>query len=360
MVFRRAFQRELTQSAVGIFVALFAILVTTQTIRLLNEAAGGRLLPEAVLALLGFSAMQYLPVLLSLTLFVATLLVVSRMHRDSEMVVWACSGLPLHGWITPVLRFALPVVAAIALISLFVSPWAAEKSAEYRQNVNNRESVTQLAPGTFRESSSAERVVFVESHGGSDEFVANVFVSSVQHGRLGVMVARRGHRETAENGDSFLVLDQGRRYELVPGSADIRVLEFSRYAIRVEPKEARGITRSPRNTGTMDLLASEASGDLGELAWRIGLPISTVLMVVMALPLGYVNPRAGRSANLIIAALAFLAYNNSMSIMQAMIAQGRVPFSVGWWIIHLAMAGIVALVFAHRRLRTAGNWRWSR
>lgn len=348
MVFRRAFQRELTQTAVGIFVALFAILVTTQTIRLLNDAAGGKLAPEAVLALLGFSAMHSLPVLLSLTLFVATLLVVSRMYRDSEMVVWACSGLPLSGWVLPVLRFALPVIVAIGAISLFVSPWASEKSSEYSQKINNRENVTRLAPGTFRESSAADRVIFVESHDSDEEAVANVFVSSVQSGRVGVMVASRGRRETAESGDNFLVMERGRRYELEPGAADFRLLEFDRYAIRVEPKEARGISRSPRNTPTRELLSTDNPFELGELAWRLGLPISTALMVVMALPLGYVNPRAGRSANLIIALLAFLAYNNSMSIMQSMISQGRVSFAVGWWVVHAGMGLLLAAIFLHR------------
>ncbi|MEO8410375.1 MAG: LPS export ABC transporter permease LptF, partial [Propionivibrio sp.] len=42
MIFQRAVRREFTQAAAGIFVALFAILVTTQLIRLLTEAAGGK------------------------------------------------------------------------------------------------------------------------------------------------------------------------------------------------------------------------------------------------------------------------------------------------------------------------------
>jgi lipopolysaccharide export system permease protein len=48
-----------------------------------------------VVALLGFGAISYLPVLLSLTLFVAVLMTLSRWYRDSEMVVWLASGIPL-------------------------------------------------------------------------------------------------------------------------------------------------------------------------------------------------------------------------------------------------------------------------
>ena len=88
MIFQRATRREFTQAAAGVFVALFAILITTQLIRLLGEAAQGSIVPEAVVALLGFSSLHYIPALLSLSLFIAILLSMSRSYRDSEMVVW--------------------------------------------------------------------------------------------------------------------------------------------------------------------------------------------------------------------------------------------------------------------------------
>ena len=114
MIFQRAVRREFTHSAAGVFVALFAILLTTQLIRLLAEAAQGSIAPEAVVALLGFSALNYIPALLSVSLFIAILLALSRSYRDSEMVVWFSSGLSLAAWIRPVMTFTLPLVVAIA------------------------------------------------------------------------------------------------------------------------------------------------------------------------------------------------------------------------------------------------------
>lgn len=350
MVFQRALQRELTQSAVGLFVALFAILLTTHLIRLLNEAAGGRLAPEAVAALLGFAALQSLPVLLSLTVFVAILLTLSRVYRDSEMVIWTNSGLPLTGWIPPVLRFALPIVLVVALVSFFLSPWALTKAAEFRQNMNDRGDAAQISPGTFREASGAERVIFVESLAEDASHINNLFVSSMQHGRLGVMVAARGRQETAANGDSFMVLEDGRRYEVVPGTPEFRVLEFSRYDIRVETKETRGVEKTSRNRSTRELLRSSDQRDKGELLWRIGLPLSTLLLAVFAIPLSYVNPRAGRSANFIVAVLIFVLYNNLMTICQSLVAQGRLSFGVGWWVLHVLVLAAVPLFFLRRML----------
>lgn len=357
MVFERALRRELTQSAVGVFVALFAILVTTQLIRLLNEAAGGRVAPEAVAALLGFAALNYLPTLLSLTLFVAILLSLSRSYRDSEMVVWFSSGLSLFAWIRPILRFALPISIAVAVLSLVLSPWALSQSAEFRQKMNNRGEAAQVSPGTFQEASSTDRVVFVEAVGQDNGVVRNVFVNSVQNGRVGVMAAATGHQEIAANGDRFMVLEAGRRYEMIPGTASFRIMEFDRYAIRVETREVRGIERTPKNAVTGDLWSSKQPEDRAELLWRIGVPISAVILCLLAIPLAFVNPRAGRSANLIFALLTFMIYNNLLSVSQAWVAQGRIDFSIGWWAAHVLMLAALPLLFA-RRIMILSLWRW--
>jgi len=356
MVFERALRRELTQSAVGVFFALFAILVTTQLIRLLNQAAVGKVAPEAVAALLGFAALNYLPTLFSLTLFIAILLSLSRSYRDSEMVVWFSAGLSLTAWVRPILRFALPVVVAVTVLSLFLSPWALSQSAEFRQKMNNRGEASQISPGAFQEAAGGDRIVFVEAVGEETGLVRNVFVNSMQHGRIGVMAAATGHQEVAANGDRFVVLEAGRRYELVPGSAEFRILEFDRYAIRVETREARGIEKTPQNTPTDDLLGSEKPTDRAELLWRIGVPISALLLALLAIPLAFVNPRAGRSANFFFAILTFVLYSNLLSVSQAWVAQGRISFAVGWWAVHLLVVATLPLLFA-RRIVIFSLWR---
>src|SRR5205085_10151838 len=147
---------------------------------------------------------NYLPVLLSLTTFIAILMTLTRSYRDSEMVVWFASGVGLTRWIRPVLSFALPLIAVIGVLSLVLSPWAANRSDDLRRMMDSKDDVSTIVPGMFRESNRAERVFFVEEVSDSENMVANVFVSSDQHQKLGVMVARRGYQEIAENGDRFL------------------------------------------------------------------------------------------------------------------------------------------------------------
>ena len=120
MIFQRTLLREFANLAIAVFLSLFLIALTTRLIRLLGQAAGGKIPSETVIAFLGFSALSVLPVLLSLTLFITVLLELTRSWRDSEMLIWLNSGLSLASWIRPVMIFAGPLVLVIAVLSFFI------------------------------------------------------------------------------------------------------------------------------------------------------------------------------------------------------------------------------------------------
>ena len=163
MVFRRSLVRELTATAIGLFVVLLAILFTQSVIRILARAAGGAVAAEGILALIGFNAMFYLNLLLSVALFLTVLLTLSRWYRDSEMVVWFTSGQSLTACLKPILMFAAPFLVAIVLLSLFLSPWAEQRKIEYERQLESRDEVGILSPGLFKEFKRAGLVVYVES-----------------------------------------------------------------------------------------------------------------------------------------------------------------------------------------------------
>ena len=350
MIFQRALLREFGNLALAVFATLFAITLTTQLIRLLGQAAVGKVLSEGVVALLAFSALNYLPVLLSLTLFITVLMTLSRSYRESEMVIWFGSGLSLLAWIRPVLLFGAPLIALVAVLSLFLSPWAIGRAEEYRRQMNLQDDVSRVAPGVFREAGSADRVFFVEEIAGDQTNVQNVFIAQMRQGTLGITVSRRGYRESAENGDRFVVLLDGRRYEGVPGDLDFKVTDFQRYAMRVETRETQAEEASTKAMSTFGLLQTPSNPHLAELLWRIGLPIAALVLALLAIPLSFVNPRASRSVNLLFALFTYMVYANLLGIVQAWVSQGRLAFNTGWWVVHAGMLGVLALLF-YKRLR---------
>jgi lipopolysaccharide export system permease protein len=348
MIFHRALLREFASLAGAVFMTLFAIALTTRLIRLLGQAAGGQIPTDAVIAFLGFFALGTLPVLLSLTMFISVLLTLTRSWRDSEMVIWFGSGLPLTAWLKPVMLFALPLIAVIAALSLVISPWAAQMGAQYVTRLESRDDVSRVNPGVFGETGNKERVYFVESISGDASTVQNVFVSSVQQQKSGVSMSRGGRTETAPNGDRFIVLEDGRRYEGAPGDEQYRVTEFQRYAARIETAESKEPQLSHKSMTTTQLLATPTPVNLGEVLWRVGIPVSAAILVLLAIPMSFVNPRAGRSVNLLFALFTYIVYSNLLSVSQARVAQGRMEFGIGVWLVHAAMIALLVFMFARR------------
>ena len=74
-----------------------------------------------------------------------------------------------------------------------------------------------------------------------------------------------------------------------------------------------------------------------------------VVSLVLAIPLSFVDPRSGRSANLMMALLIYVIYNNLLSIMQAWLAQGKISPMVGLWPVH-AFFLVLTIYMFYRRL----------
>ncbi len=349
MIFRRALQRELASSAGATFTVLFTILVTWTLIAILGRAAGGKVASGDVLALIGFQVLNYLPTILILTSFISVLAAVTRSYRDSEMVVWFASGMSLVRWIRPVLTFGLPVVALVGVLALVVTPWAKLKSTEYIERFQKREDLKRVAPGQFRESTSSDRVFFVERSTAGATVVQNVFVNTIEDKSNAVVVAKEGVIESDGQGGQYLVLKNGRRYSGVPGQADFQSMEFEAYKMRVATKApVLGADVPVSAMSTLALLALPNQYTRSELLQRISSPIVCLILLLLAIPLGFVNPRAGSSANLILALLIFFTYNNLVKLAEGTVKQGKLEFAMAWWPLHLSAALAVLALFAWR------------
>ncbi len=348
MLFTKALRRDLVNLAGTVFATLFVIMLTTSLIRLLGRAAGGRVDTGSVLPLIAFNAITVLPVLLVLTIYIAVLMSLTRAYRDSEMVIWFTSGRSLAAWVRPVLGFAGPIALVVAVIAFFVSPWAERQASDYQQRFAQREDISQVSAGRFRESVSANRVFFVEELNEAQTEVRNVFVTQKRGDLVTVVVSRSGRIENERDGTRFLVLEDGRRYDGSMGRPDFRLMEFERYGLRLESRSPALADQRAKVKPTLELLRDPTPRYLGELSWRISLPVSALLMALLAIPLSAINPRVGRSINLLVALLVYVTYSNLTSLVQAWISGEKLSFGIGAWVLHAAVLALAGLLFWRR------------
>ncbi|MDR0770481.1 MAG: LPS export ABC transporter permease LptF [Burkholderiales bacterium] len=348
MIFRRSLIRELTINAAGLFLVALAILFTNLVLRLLKLAAGGRLDTEGILPMLGFYALQYLHILLAITLFLTVLLSLTRAYRDSEMIVWFSVGQPLVAWGRPILGFAAPFLVAIVALSLFLTPWAQQQRLQYEKQLESRDELSVLAPGLFREFKRAGLVVYIESINPFTGTIKNIFLQSINKPRSETLSAQSAIIETYPNGDRFLVMSQGSRNVGTPGEADYQIVEFEQLGRRIDPAETESIEPTIRATPTLELLKSDEAPEAAELFWRLSIPLMALMLTLLALPLSHVNPRMGRSFNLLAAVLLYLIYSNSLNIVQSLIAQEKLSFWAGLLLPHGIAALLIGLLLYHR------------
>jgi lipopolysaccharide export system permease protein len=352
MLFQSSIRKELARSFGATLVVLITIVLTIVLIRTLGQASRGSINPQDVLLYMAFSGLGRLPTILTLSLFIAMVSVLSRMYRDSEMVVWFTSGQGLTGFLTPMFRFSWPILLVIALMALFVWPWTNQQTLDMQTRFQQRGDLARVAPGQFIESSSGNRVFFIDRDQGDQQSSNDVFIASSDGGKSSVTTARSGRVETRGD-DRFLILEGGQRMERVAGQASIKVSEFEEYGtatggasvVSQNAPEAKLLS-------TRDLIKAPSRANQSELAWRIGLGLAAFNIVILALALSSVNPRGGRSGNLIFGLLAFVVYNNLLSLGQSWIFVGLISFGNFLLFVH---GGLFVLAMAWL-LKRNSNW----
>ena len=176
-----------------------------------------------------------------------------------------------------------------------------------------------------------------------------------------VVIAERGEQvESDDPGTRYFVLHDGRRYEGVPGTAEFSVMEFAEHGIPYELPDVEEPDLEHRAMSTADAVRSGSEEELAELHWRIGIPMATLVLSILAVPLSRSQPRQGRYGKLAIGLLVFIIYFNMMSAGKAWLEQGVVPPPVGLWWGHGLMLGLAFLLLAwqnglHRRLLSRGS-----
>jgi lipopolysaccharide export system permease protein len=352
MLFQSSIRKELARSFGATVVVLVTIVMTIVLIRTLGQASRGSVDPQDVMLFMAYSALSRLPTILSLSLFVSMVSALSRMYRDSEMVVWFTSGQSLAAFLWPLFRFAWPVLVVVALSSLFVWPWANQQTKDMQVRYEQRGDLDRVAPGQFQESSSGNRVFFIDSASKAQQGGTNVFIAATEKGKSSVTTAQSGRVETRE-GAQFLMLENGQRLENTVGQTALKVSEFEEYGTRTGNSSALGLRPSESKLlSTPDLIKAPTRGNLGELAWRLGLALSALNFVILAVALSSVNPRGGRSGNLLFVLLAFVVYNNLLGLGQSWIQVGLVSFGQFLLALHGGVLLLAALWLAKRH----NNW----
>jgi lipopolysaccharide export system permease protein len=354
--------REIAQSWMAVTMVLLAILLTNQFARVLGDVAKDKLPKDAIFQIIGLTGLQYLTILVPIGLFLSIMMALGRLYRDSEMpAMMACRVGPVDIY-RPLSWLLIPLTVAVGWLTMEVAPMALTEIERIGVEARRQADLASIEPGRFTSDSRAGTVVYAENVVGAGT-IENVFLQRQTDSGVEVVIAERGEQVESDDPDTrFFVLHNGRRYEGIPGTANFRVMEFAEHGIPYRLPEIEEPDLEPRAMRTADLLTSTGSAEQAELHWRIGIPLATLILAVLAVPLSRSQPRQGRYGRLAIGLLVFIIYFNLLSAGKAWLEQGVVPVWLGLWWAHAVMLSMALGMLAtqnglHRRIFATGRVR---
>jgi lipopolysaccharide export system permease protein len=327
--------REIAMTWLGVTMVLLLILLTNQFARVLGDVAKGKLPKDAAFDVIGLSAAQYLTVLIPIGLFLSIMLALGRLYRDSELPAMMACRVGPSGIYRPLLWLLVPLALAVAWLSIDGAPRALTAIDRIGAEARREADLASIEPGRFTMFGPDQAVVYGERVT-ADGDMEKVFMQRlVSDGRVEVVIADRGEQVESEDPDTrMLVLHNGRRYEGVPGTTRFRVVEFAEHGIPYQLPSLNPPDPQPRAMPFSQLMRSGELAHIAEMQWRLGIPLSTIILAMLAVPLSKSRPRAGRYGRIGIGLLVFIIYLNMLSAAKAWIEQATVSPTLGLWWVH--------------------------
>jgi len=294
MIINKSFTSEILRMTLVVTLVVIVIFLVLRGMGFLSQAAEGVIPVGGVAILVMFKMVSYLDMLIPLMFYIAAIMVINRWYAENEMAVLASAGLGLSHFLKPMGFLVFVLTSVVAAFSFYLTPLANEKSYLLEQKLKNSSEVTGVVTGKFIEGKDGNGVYFVEKYNRETDNYENVFIYRSSFEREGVGVAERAYRtEDVATNEQFLVLINGSRYEGNPGSPDYRVIDFEKYALRIEPRETKKVTNKAKAQRNENLWGSDNPRFQSEWYWRIAKVFILPILALFALALSHVDSRQG-------------------------------------------------------------------
>lgn len=348
MIIYHYLKREVLHITLAITSILVFIFLCNQLIRYLDYVATGKY----AAGLIAYIVLLQLPVLfgllLPLGLFLAILLGYGRLYADSEMIVFLACGVSRQQLLAMALRFSIGILIIVFMLVNGIGPIVAKKRDKMMDIAGSASVFQTIVPGKFTSTPHGERVFYVEKMPRDRSKMKNIFVaqrlskvskkSSPNMQDWVIISSKRAYPKIDhKTGDRFMVATKGYRYRGVAGRRDFEEVSYDKYGVRMDSPSASNKNEGVDVIPTMTLLkkAKQKNEYMAELQWRLSMPFSVIVLVLLAVPLSRVQPRQGRFVQFLPGILIYICYANLMLLGKSWLGEGKVPMWLGLWWVHL-------------------------
>ena len=352
MIIARYLARDILLTTFVITLVLLLVVLSGRMSSYIADAATGRLAADLVFPILLARIPEYLELVLPLSLFLGVLIALGQQQENNELVVMQAGGVGPYRLASITLFCALIVSLIIALYSFFVSPRGGSYVNELIASQGLQSELSNITPGRFYTLSDGGRSLYTTQLSADRATMLGVFISRSDQVEQAVTLANRGFQRYEDNGGFYFILEEGRRYEGLPGRADFMVSEFGSYAQLLEDPQPQNRKLTEVETLQLGELFADPSPEArAELGWRISLPVMVLLLGLLAQPLSRTQPRQGRFMKLIPAIGLYMIYTLGLRAMSDEVNQGAEQAALMFAGLHLGFLALAILMLMYPALR---------
>ncbi len=353
--------RQVLMLLAAVFIVVGLVIFGNQLVLVVKESMQQNIPIADLMPIIGFKMIRDVPLILSLSLFLAIIISISKLYKDSEAIVMNSLGVGDKHFMV----FIQPVVILIFIFILFLTtiavPWSKQQRSMIMDRSENASEFSFIKEGEFQEFKEGELVFYASKvksvEGESDQDMEEIFIYAMVGNEPVITLAAQAQKYTDSGTKSvYLRLKDGVRYHGFPTEANKKILNFNQYDLQIIDGSKQKQNNSAikiESKPTMDILFSDNTKEIAEWQWRLSQPLSVLILSIFGILLGKASPRGGKNLGVLTGVLVFIIYNNALLVAKSSVERGDLSPIVGLWWVHLLALLVIAVFYAYRHEKFA-------
>ena len=356
-IFSRYLLTNLVVIFLGIFFIISLIIFGNQFVMTAQKSVEHGIPLRELMPIVGFKMLRDLPIILSLSFFLSIIISISQLYRNSEAVVMNSFGIGDRNFMNLIKPLAIVIFLFIFSLSMYAVPWAKNQKSLTEDVTVNASDFSFITEGKFESFKNGE-IVFYASDSSSisnsgEQNMEEIFIYVSNKDSPIVVLASKATKYTDSKNESiYLRLEDGLRYEGLPGDENVNILNFDKYDLEIvsgEVQKSLSNFSEIEEKTPIDLFLEGGLLANAEIQWRLSQPISILILSIIGVLLGKTSPRTGKGVNLLFGVIIFMLYNNGLLVAKNSIESGQLNPFVGLWSIHILLALCVIIFYQFRQ-----------
>ncbi len=346
----------------AVFVVIGLVVFGNQLVLVVKESLKQGIPVADLLPLIGFKMIRDVPLILSLSLFLAVILTISRLYKSSEAIVMNSLGIGdkhLMWFIQPIAIF---IFIFILFLSTYAVPWSKQQRSMIMDRTENASEFSFIKQGEFQEFKNGDIVFYASKVSNTNEQnqqeMEDIFIyAKTTKDEPIITLATQAEKYTDVSTQSvYLRLKDGKRYHGFPTDVNKKILDFNLYDLQIidgEIQKSNNTFTKTESKSTFELFKSEKNEDIAEWQWRLSQPLSILILSTLGVLLGKASPRGGKNLGVLIGVVVFILYNNALLIAKTDLEHGNISAFLGLWWVHLLVMIVIFIFYFYRHRKFA-------